>query len=121
MIILDLYLFMVVGGIAWSGSIRISESYLNPPTVSPLECPHWVGRPAGLKFIAICNIAMIVLPFLNGYILGGVPGMFISIAGTWVVMKLVRYFFTYRFEYAIRIIFFGSAYVIWTLVNLGRL
>ena len=121
MIILDLYLFMVIGGIAWSGSVRISESYLNPPTVSPLECPPWAGRPTGLRFITIFNIAMIVLPFLNGYILGGVLGMFGSIAGTWVVMKLVRYFFTYRFEYAIRVFFFGSAYVIWTLVNLGRL
>ncbi len=121
MIILDLYLLMGVGGIAWSGSIRISESYSNPSTVSPLECPSWAGRPTGVKFITIFNIAMIVLPFLNGYILGGVLGMFISIAGTWVVMKLVRHFFTYRFEYAIRVFFFGSPYVIWTLVNLVRL
>ena len=45
-----------------------------------------------------CRAGLIVLPFLNGYILGDVPGMFISIAGTWVVMKLVRYFFTYRYE-----------------------
>ena len=83
----------------------VQSGFLNPPTVSPLECPSWAGRPAGLKFITIFNIAMIVLPFLNGYILGGVLGMFGSIAGTWAVMKLVRYFFTYRFEYAIRVFF----------------
>jgi hypothetical protein len=108
---------IVVGAIAWRGASAIVYDLRRDPG----SVPAVYLNPEGFwnKAVTIYAIAAPLPAAVNGYALGGLPGLFIVLVGTWAGMLLANIFL--RFSPGLQFAVFGFVNVLVTLFLLDRL
>jgi len=85
---------------------------------TPLELPLWANTKNGMKFIIYSNFFILFLAFVNGYLYDGFSGLIIIGILTIPATTLANIFL--RFNPILQFIFFGPAYLMFTLYLIIR-
>lgn len=110
---MSLVLLIIVSAIAFRGACTICH-YANT-SESALLLPMWATTSHAKRYVGLYMYAALPVACLNGFLLNGFIGLFISGVGTWLGMLIAN--FTMRFNPGNQLIVFGTINMIWTLIN----
>ena len=113
---MDLVILTVISAIAHRGACAVV--FYEGTSEAVLNFPMMFRRPFVRDMIRVYMFAAIPLGCLNGFLLYGGVGLVVCGFGTWLGTLLAN--LVLRFNPASQLFWFGTANVIWTIINLAN-